>query len=52
MYALETAFLLLMTAWLIVTNTKRATRGVSVKLFAGCAAAIALAFAVAKRAFT
>jgi len=46
MYALEIVFLLLMTAWLIVTSTTRATRGASVKLFAACAAAIVVAFAV------
>jgi hypothetical protein len=46
MYALEAAFLLLMTAWLIVSNMARATRGASVKLFAVSAAAIVLAFAV------
>lgn len=46
MYALEIVFLLLMTAWLIVTSTTRATRGASVKLFAACAAAIVVGFAV------
>ncbi len=46
MYAVEAAFLLITAAWLVVTNTTRATRGTSFKLFIAGLGLAALAFAL------
>ncbi len=46
MYALEAAFLLITAAWLVVTNTPRATRATSFKLFLAGLAVAVLAFAL------
>ena len=45
MYALEALFLLITAAWLIVTNTPRAPRSTSVKLFLAALVVVAAAFA-------
>src|ERR1700752_2902882 len=46
MYAVEAAFLLITAAWLVVTNTTRATRATSFKLFLAGLGVAALAFAL------
>lgn len=46
MYAVEAAFLLVTAAWLIVTNSKRATRGASFVLFAAGGGIAIVAFAL------
>jgi predicted dienelactone hydrolase len=46
MYALEAAFLLITAAWLVVTNTTRATRTTSVTLFLAGLVVTAAAFAL------
>ncbi len=46
MYAVEAAFLLITAAWLVVTNTTRATRGTSFKLFLAGLGVAVLAFAL------
>ena len=46
MYAVEAAFLLITAAWLVVTNTTRATRGTSFKLFLAGLGVAVVAFAL------